>query len=144
MQSTVRVSALAVLVTTVLWSGCHHEEANTQRIRSLADIPAPNSELYKHVQEYTEWRNPYLTVLPDGIRIQSLPAAFQKKVPIGVLHQTLLSLPASAWPYGRVVAVQAGGGPQNNTTPALIEQNRIQVQAILRAAGVTIDYWPGA
>ena len=139
-----RVCVLVVLVATVLWSGCHREEANTQRVRSLADIPPPNSELYEHVQDYAEWRNPYLTVLSDGVRIQSLPAAFKKKVPIAALHQALLSLPASAWPYGRVVAVQAGGGLQNDTTPALIEQNRIQVEAILRAAGVTIDYWPGA
>lgn len=135
---------LVLLVATFVCSGCHREQADTQRIRSLADIPSPNSELYEHVQDYAKWRNPYLTVLPDGIRIQSLPGAFEKKVPVGALHQALLSLPASAWPYGRVVAVQAGGGPQNEITPALIEQNRIQVEAILRAAAVTIDYWPGA
>jgi hypothetical protein len=41
-----------------------------------------------------------------------------------------------------VVAVQAGGGPQNNSTPAQIEENRVQVDAILKIAGVTIDYWP--
>jgi hypothetical protein len=39
------------------------------------------------------------------------------------------------------VAVQAGGGPQNKITPAQIEQNRVQVEAILKAAGVTIEYW---
>jgi hypothetical protein len=94
-----------------------------------------------HVQDYAQWKNPFLTVLPSGVRIQSL-TAFEKKVPVGVLHQTLLSLPPSAWPYGRVVAVRAGGGPQNNITPAQIEQNRVQVEAILKVAGVTVDYWP--
>jgi hypothetical protein len=97
-----------------------------------------------HIQDYAHWKNPYLTVLPDGIGIQCLAVAFTKKVPVGALHQTLLSLPLSAWPYGRVVALQAGGGPTGPDYPPRIEQNRVQVEAILKAAGVTIEYWPGA
>jgi hypothetical protein len=95
-----------------------------------------------HVHDYADWKNPYLTVLPDGVRIQCIAVAFEKKVLVGSLHKKLLSLSPSAWPYGRVVAVQAGGGPQNNISLVLIEQNRVQVEAILKASRVTVDYWP--
>jgi len=135
---------LAVLGVSVLWSGCRRGETSTRRILSLADIPAPKPELYMHVQDYVQWKNPYLIVLPDGVRIQSLTGAFNKKVSVGALHETLLSLPPSAWPYGRVVAVQAGGGPTRTDDPPRIEQNRVQVESVLKAAGVTIEYWPGA
>ena len=60
------------------------------------------------------------------------------------LHQTLLSLPRSAWPYGRIVAVQAGGGSTTQDASTRIEQNRVQAHAILKAVGVTVEYWPGA
>jgi len=136
--------ALTILGIAVLWIGCHRGETTIQHVGSLAEIPAATPELYMHIQDYAHWKNPYLTVLPDGISIQCLAVAFTKKVPAGALHQTLLSLPLSAWPYGRVVALQAGGGPTRPDDPPRIEQNRVQVEAILKAAGVAIEYWPGA
>ena len=138
------IFVLTVLGMAILWIGCHRSETTIQPVRSLVEIPAPIPERYVHVQDSAHWKNPYLTVLPDGIGIQCLATAFTKKVPVGALHQTLLSLPPSAWPYGRVVALQAGGGPTRSEDPPRIEQNRVQVEAILKAAGVTIEYWPGA
>jgi hypothetical protein len=111
MQPARRTLALIVLGMAVLWTGCHRNEMTIQHVGSLAEIPAPMPELYVHIQDYAHWKNPYLSVLPDGVGIQCLAVAFTKKVPVGALHQTLLSLPLSAWPYGRVVALQAGGGP---------------------------------
>jgi hypothetical protein len=74
--------------------------------------------------------------------VHCLDPAFEKKVPVGDLSQTLRFIPPSAWPYGRVVAFEAGGGPQADASHKLIEQNRVQIEAILKAAGVTIEYWP--
>ena len=133
---------LAIVAGALLCHGCSRVETRAQPIQNLAQIPAPNPQLYVHVQDYEHWRNPFLVVLSDGIRIHCLAPAFEKKVPVGALHQTLLSLPLSAWPYGRIVAVQAGGGPQTNTNVRLVEENRVQSEAILKAAGVTIDSWP--
>jgi hypothetical protein len=142
MRFPARVLLLAVLGVGLLCRGCSHTEKRAEPIQSLAQIPAPNSELYAHVQDYEHWRNPFLVVLSDRIRVHCSATAFEKKVPVGLLHKTLLSLPLSAWPYGSIVAVQAGGGPQNDANLRLVEQNRVQVEAILKAAGVTIDYWP--
>ena len=133
---------LAIVGVALLCHGCSRVETRAEPIQNLAQIPAPNPQLYVHVQDYEHWRNPFLVVLSDGIRIHCLAPAFEKKVPVGALHQTLLSLPLSAWPYGRIVAVQAGGGPQTNTNLRLVEENRMQSEAILKAAGVTIDCWP--
>jgi hypothetical protein len=142
MWVTGRSLVLAVVGGAVLWNGCRRAETRPEHIQSFAQIPAPRPELYMHVQDYAQWKNPFLTVLPDGIRIQCLPLTFEKKVQVGALRETLLSLPVPAWPYGSIVAVQAGSGPQNDITPALIEKNRVQVESILKASGVTIDYWP--
>jgi hypothetical protein len=142
MQLPARPLLLAIVGVAVLCRGCGHVEKRAEPIQSLAQIPVPNPQLYVHVHDYEHWRNPFLVVSSDGIRVHCLATAFEKKVPVGALHQTLLSLPLSAWPYGRIVAVQAGGGPQNNTSRRFVEQNRVQVEAILKAAGVTIDYWP--
>ena len=135
---------MTVLGMALLATGCRRNETTPQPVRRLSEIPPPIPERYVHIQDYSHWKNPYLTVLPNGIGIQCLAVAFTKKVPVGALHQTLLSLPPSAWPYGRVVAVQAGGGPTRLEDSPRIEQNRVQVEAILMAAGVTIEYWPGA
>ena len=133
---------LAIVGVALLCHGCSRVETRAKPLKNLAEIPAPNPQLYVHVQDYEHWRNPFLVVLSDGIRVHCLAPAFEKKVPVGALHQTLLSLPLSAWPYGRIVAVQAGGGPQTNTNVRLVEENRVQSEAILQAAGVTIDSWP--
>jgi hypothetical protein len=142
MQLPARPLLLAIVGVVVLCLGCGHVEKRAEPIQRLAQIPVSNPQLYVHVQDYEHWRNPFLVVSSDGIRVHCLATAFEKKVPVGALHQTLLSLPLSAWPYGRIVAVQAGGGPQNNTSRGFVEQNRVKVEAILKAAGVTIDYWP--
>ena len=113
-------------------------------VESLLQIPAPKPQMYANIQDYAHWENPYLTVLPDSVGIQCLAVDIRKKVPVSALHQTLLSLPLAAWPYGRVVAVQAGGGPTTPNSTRRIEQNRVQVDAILRSAEATIEYWPGA
>jgi hypothetical protein len=102
--------------------------------KAIFEIPTPRPVLYKYIQDYRDWKNFYLTVLPDGIAIECLATGFTKKVPVGALHQTLLSLPLSAWRYGRVVAVQVGGGPTRPDAPRRIEQNRVQADAILKAA----------
>jgi len=99
---------LAIVGVALLSHGCSRVETRAEPFKNLAKIPAPNPQLYVHVQDYEHWRNPFLVVLSDGIRVHCLAPAFEKKVLVGALHQTLLSLPLSAWPYGRIVAVQAG------------------------------------
>ena len=139
MQFTGRPLLLAIVAVDLLCHGCSRVETRAEPIQNLAQIPAPNPQLYMRVQDYEHWRNPFLVVLSDGIRVHCLALAFEKKVPVGALHQALLSLPLSAWPYGRIVAVQAGEGPQTKANLTLVEENRVQTEAILRTAGVTID-----
>lgn len=133
---------LAIVGVALLCHGCRRVETRAEPIENLGQIPAPNPALYVHIQDYEHWRNPYLVVLSDGIRVHYSVPAFEKKVPVGALHQTLLSLPLSAWPYGRIVAVQAGGGPQTNSNLKLVEENRVQSEAILKAAGLRLTIGP--
>jgi hypothetical protein len=73
-------------------------------------VPAANHEKYKSVRGAKDWANPYLVVLRDGIEVVSsaLPSG-RKVVAASALRETLTGLPTTAWPYGRVVAVQENG-----------------------------------
>lgn len=119
---------LAIVGVALLWHGCSRVETRAEPIQNLGQIPAPDPPLYVNVQDYEHWRNPFLVVLSDGIRVHCSVPAVEKKVPVGALHRTLLSLPLSAWPYGRIVAVQAGGGPQTNSNLRLIEEIACRVK----------------
>lgn len=62
--------------------------------------------------------------------------------PAGVVAY-LEKLPAAAWPYGLVVAVQENGlrAPGND---ARIKRNREELVRLLEKAGVRVDLWPSA
>ena len=62
---------------------------------------------YKSIRDANDWENPYLIIRRDGIEVmvKRLPSS-RKTVAAADLARTLIGLPVTAWPYGRVVAVQ--------------------------------------
>jgi hypothetical protein len=72
----------------------------------LQNIAAPDPEKYSTLQENKHWSNPYLVIRADAIGLLSGAAANEEQMlkPEEVLPP-LAHLPASAWPYGRVVAI---------------------------------------
>ncbi|MFZ1010661.1 MAG: hypothetical protein WAN65_27730 [Candidatus Sulfotelmatobacter sp.] len=72
----------------------------------LQNIAAPDPEKYPTLQENKHWGNPYLVIRVDAIGLLSGAAANEEQMlkPEEVLP-ALAHLPASAWPYGRVVAI---------------------------------------
>ena len=63
--------------------------------------------------------------------------------PLSVLARTLVGLPDSAWPYGRVVA-----GSENGVriigNDKLIKRNREEADKILREMGLEVQWLPSA
>jgi hypothetical protein len=107
-------------------------------------IPPAHPEKYRHIRDAKDWANPYLVIRADGIEViaKALPRG-RKVVSAKELQKTLISLPVSAWPYGKVVAVQEISIRSGNDD-ALIEQNKTEAEKILKALQVQIEAWPSA
>ena len=65
----------------------------TETLSQIPDAKPPFHSL-------SDWKNPMITVLPDGIHIRGV----EKPVQVGQLLAALADLPRSSWPYGRVIA----------------------------------------
>jgi len=94
------ISVVLALVILGLLGGCHQKQSSGLDPRIL---PA-NPRLYENVRDAKDWRNPFLVVLRDGVRLIS-PAIErgEETIRLDELRDTLRDLPVSAWPYGRVV-----------------------------------------
>ncbi len=138
--------------------------ANSTRMEQeraqLAAIPLPTKSRYVDVHEPGAWQNPFLSVdakminlritqadanpstlgaggllRPSSARRQELQIRFQD------LPTALIDLPASAWPYGRVVAIEEYPLADKASLPAI----RRQIEATIRQLndlGIVVDEWP--
>lgn len=100
------------------------------------------AERYKAIRNANKWENPYLMVGPDHIVVRAKGLAGLKIVLPDALEQTLLELPVTAWPYGKVVAVQENGDRTDKTDDKPIADNVAAARATLKKLGVTFDKWP--
>jgi len=101
---------------------------------------------YRSIRVAEDWKNPYLVVGRDSIEIitRGIPGGRRSVAPTD-LRRTLIDLPVTAWPYGRVVAVQqqairAGDGRDDKP----IEDKFYATLAMLKTLQVTIETWPSA
>jgi hypothetical protein len=79
---------------------------------------------------------------PDSIVVRANGLAGLKIVPVADLEQTLLELPVTAWPYGKVVAVQENGIRGDASDDKPVAENVAAARAVLKRLGVTFDRWP--
>ena len=119
-------------VLTVLAASC----APHVPVNDLSSIPAPKPAMFSDVRNASEWKNPYLIVAAD--HIEMIPS--RKRIAFGELEATLLSLPRSAWPYGRIVALQPSGLADHAKASAFF----VKVRNKLRTMDVHIEMWPSA
>jgi len=72
----------------------------------LQTIAAADPAKYPSLQETRHWSNPYLVIRPDAVGLLTSVTANEEQIlkPEEVLD-ALARLPASAWPYGRAVAI---------------------------------------
>lgn len=112
-----------------------------------AAIGRPNPALYRSVQDAREWQNPILIVQDDGIDVQGKGITGingRKHVAVDDLKALLISLPVSAWPYGRVV-VQTDQGllpwPSEDYLRKM-SQTRPRVARVLKELHITAELWP--
>ena len=125
-------------------------ELNDQVRVELQQIPTPTKSTYMAIKSLTAWQNPYLTVQdnlivlhvtladantsalgqggmlrPTGARRQDLT------IRVGELAAALNAVPVTAWPYGRVIALE-----EAHNTPAKMEPEvRRTMEVVMRTLG---------
>jgi hypothetical protein len=100
-------------------------EAQTHPPTGLESIPQADPSKYPKLSHMVDWKNPYLVVREDGIGIVDLSNREIHMLKSEEIPAELVSLPSSAWPYGRVVMVaQAIPKSPSEQTKADLRKNR--------------------
>ncbi len=152
-ENVVRSLVLPILVSLILLAAlvaCSKApdtapEAATQAPKptGLESIPAPDPSTYPSFRDMSEWKNPYLVVREDGIGLVDLSNHEVHILKPEQIPAELVSLPSSAWPYGRVVLV-AEAVPKIPTdwAKAEVRKNRGLLAGTLKEMDVQIREAP--
>jgi hypothetical protein len=108
----------------------------------LQAVAAADPAKYPSLQETRHWSNPYLVIRPEAVGLLTSITANEEQIlkPDEVLN-ALARLPASAWPYGRAVAILVDEKPAASEADKIaIRRNRGIVAGDLEGAHVAIDW----
>jgi hypothetical protein len=110
----------------------------------LQAIAAADPVKYPPLKETKQWSNPYLVIRPDAVGLLTGIAANEEQIlkPEEVLN-ALARLPATAWPYGRAVAILVDEKPAASEAEKIaIRRSRGIVAGDLQGAHVEIQWIP--
>ena len=126
----------------------------------LKKISLPTKSMYVDIHEPSAWVNPFLAIGPDMIALRIInadantselgkgtmlrpEAARREEMQIrpGDLAEAMVAIPASAWKYGRVVAVaeMPGGAAKDRAKMRRNVESAIQQ---LNDLGIVVEEWP--
>ena len=140
-----RIVLLIAAVWTVFLSDCNTQPARPPDPETaLQAIPSADSSQYEHVQDMKQWRNPYLIVRADGVALLDTADSAELTVKPDDLLAELARLPASKWPYGRVVAAAEVAVRASEQDGVAIRRNKGIVGGILQGAKIEVKWVPSA
>ena len=110
----------------------------------LQSIAAADAAKYPSLQEGKHWSNPYLVIRADHVGLLSDVAANEEQLlKAGEVLNALAQLPASAWPYGRAVAILVDEkNATSEQSKVALRRNRGIVEGDLEGAHVAIRWIP--
>lgn len=109
----------------------------TPQPTGIESIAPPDPSKYPSFSDMTHWKNPYLVVREDGIGFVDLSNREIHILKPEEIPAELVSLPSSAWPYGRVVLVaQAVPKDPTDQTKAELRKNRALLLGTLKELDV--------
>jgi hypothetical protein len=125
-----------------------------QERQELGQIPPPSKSRYMSVRSMDSWQNPSITVQPDMFTVHILMADANTSPvgaggmlrPVGARRQevsihfdklgdAMSAIPATAWPYGRVVAVEEAHHTPKQQEPVM-RRNMEAAVATLNDLGI--------
>lgn len=107
----------------------------------LAAIPPADPGQYDHIRDMKQWRNPYLIVRSDAVALYDSADSAEIILKPNELLAALARLPASNWPYGRVVAATETSHTSEQEGVA-IRRNRGIVGGMLAGVHVAVKWVP--
>jgi hypothetical protein len=110
----------------------------------IQQIPPADPQKYAALKDMKAWRNPYLIVRLDGVGLLDVSNNEQQIVDPDKLPDALAKLPVSAWPYGRVVAIQEISANASEQDRATLRKNRALVAGSLESMKVEINWVPSS
>ena len=136
------------------------QRARVELIRQQIDlIPPPSKSRYLAIHSLTAWENPYVTVQGSMLTLHvTLADANTSELgvggvlrPVGARRQdlnirtadlptALNSVPQTAWPYGRVVAIEEAHDVPLNARPE-VRRNMETAMNLLNDLGVVVYEW---
>ena len=141
---------LAVAIFLLCLAACSTPRAelapttNEPRPQGLAGVPQADPSVLLWNRPLEEWTNPVLVVRPTGVELVSRHGSAGSGVlSVEQLKVLLQSLPADAWPLGRVVAVSEISIASAGDEPK-IEANSAALSKMLRTLDVQLSWWPSA
>lgn len=138
-----RAAAVALIL---FMAGCSPQSAapSPDPATLLQSIPKADAAQYGRIQDMKNWRNPYLIVRVDGVAILDSADNTEIILKPDDLLGALAHLPASDWPYGRVVAASEDGVRASEQDGVAIRRNKGIVGGMLEGAHVAVRWVPGA
>lgn len=110
----------------------------------LERVPEPDPTKYPRMEDLPQWKNPQLVVREDGIGLIDLENREIHILKIEQVEAELVSLPISAWPYGRVVLLsQAAPSDGSEQAKIRLRENRGLLVGTLKNLQVKIREAPG-
>jgi hypothetical protein len=140
---------LALILLMALWA-CSKPEtpvpqptAETPKETGLERIPEPDPTKYPRLQDLPQWKNPQLVIREDGIGLIDLENREVHILKLEQVEAELVSLPLTAWPYGRVVLLSQAA-PRDTSEPAKVRlrENRGLLVGTLKNLQVQIREAP--
>jgi hypothetical protein len=143
---SVRIGVSAVVLAGISLVACssHEDDAKPPAPEVvLQAIPAADQAQVERIRDMKNWRNPHLIVRPDGVALLDTADSAEIRLKPAELLPALAALPASNWPYGRVVAAteNAKASEQDQVE---IRRNRGIVGGMLQGAHVAIKWVPSS
>lgn len=139
-----RALCLLVLCLGLVLCGCTKETGpqapDPQTV--LQTIPPADSAKYQRVQDMKNWRNPYLIVRADGVALFDVADSAEIVLKPDDLLPELAKLPASNWPYGRVVAAAENSTRGSEQAAIAIRKNKGIVGGLLQGAHIDVKWVP--
>lgn len=108
----------------------------------LQAIPLADAAQYERVPDMKGWRNPYLIIRADSVALLDSADSAEIILKNDEVLGALARLPASDWPYGRVVAAAENGVRASEQDGVAIRRNKGIVGGMLQGAHVAVRWVP--